>query len=167
MNILDLPQELVIYVMLQLDPSHVVTCGQVSAVFIHHENPGFLQPRPLKIPYDDVPQVSRYFKALLDTTVIRYKFALAAAGMVDGTASGVPVKDRLLALGRYEKSWRAAEFVRDTNLIDDSSNYRCLPFTGSAVPIVQGSALKIAVPASPGRGIPAQVWSTDLKGIPS
>lgn len=42
MNILDLPQELVIHVILQLDPSHVVTCGQVSAVFIHHGTPGFL-----------------------------------------------------------------------------------------------------------------------------
>lgn len=40
MNILDLPPELVIHVMLQLDPSDVVACGQVSAVLIYHQSLG-------------------------------------------------------------------------------------------------------------------------------
>ncbi|OJT09200.1 hypothetical protein TRAPUB_14354, partial [Trametes pubescens] len=115
-----------------------------------------------------VDGTSRYFKSLLNTAVIRYKFALAGAGMVDGPASGVPVKDRLLALERYSQSWKTAELTQDPEFpIDRNEHWRCLTFTGGALPIIQGSELRLVVPASPARGIRSQVWSMDLGDVSS
>lgn len=83
--------------------------------------------------------------------------------MVDGPASGVPVKDRLLALETYTQAWRNAELAQDPEFpIDRNEHYRCLTFTGGAIPVVQGSQLRLVVPASPARGIRSQVWSMDL-----
>lgn len=89
--------------------------------------------------------------------------------MVDGTAiSDVSVKDRLRALERYTQAWRTPKLIRDPELpIDSNQPYRYVVSTGDAIAVVQGSALKLVVPASPARGIRAQVWSIDFKGIPS
>lgn len=86
--------------------------------------------------------------------------------MVDGPATGVPVKERLVALERYGQAWHAATSIQDPQLpITRPQSYRCLPFSGGAIPFISGHELKLYLPASPTRRVRSKVWSYDLKDI--
>ncbi|OJT12254.1 hypothetical protein TRAPUB_11188 [Trametes pubescens] len=157
MNLLGLPQEVLVHILLQLDTPSLLVCGQVN-VFA----PYLLPSEPLLNEH----QVCHYCKTLLELSALQYKYALARSGKVDGPATGVPVKDRLAALERYEEAWHAATQIQDPQLpATRPQSYRCLPFSGSAIPFISGRELKLYLPASPTRRIRSKVWSFDLEGI--
>lgn len=76
------------------------------------------------------------------------------------------MKERLAALERYGQAWHAATPIQDPQLpTTRPQSYRCLPFSGGAIPFINGHELKLYLPASPTRRVPPKVWSYDLGDI--
>ncbi|KAI0655770.1 hypothetical protein C8Q70DRAFT_1017835 [Cubamyces menziesii] len=132
-----LPEELQIEILLLLNIGDIVSCKTVC----------------------------RQTCATIDhSIVLRYKFELRAAGMVDTSRPpSLPISERLRKLRAYEESWFSAPMTFHPLLraaVNDPGHCQdwWVP-TGGTIPYTLGGALQLFRPLSASRGIQGKNWS--------
>ena len=113
-------------------------------------------------------QVCRRFFEVIDGTVtIRYKIALARAGMVDGDPQHPSsVTERLDRLRAFQDAFPGGQMHFYFCFKRDSDDVYAWPPSGGVLPYRNGATLNLLRPPSLSRGVPERRWSFSSLELP-
>ncbi|KAI0351095.1 hypothetical protein OH77DRAFT_1430114 [Trametes cingulata] len=135
-SILELPQEVMIGILLLLQPLDVASCRQVC----------------------------RDWASICSTPILEYSTLLTRTGMMNGPAPHTSITRRLAALEGYHQAWNAARLSLCHGLpLPGDYRYDHLHFSETLVPIVHDSQLKLFSLPSAHRHVGFRAMSLDLK----
>ncbi|KAI0328835.1 hypothetical protein GY45DRAFT_946084 [Cubamyces sp. BRFM 1775] len=135
MNLLRLPHELLVCILLSLDPSDLLACGLVC----------------------------RGLNGILGTPALKHKILLAKTGMRQATTGKLSLLDGIKALEEYQIAWRSLPPTTDSSphtAQHDSLRYP--RFAGDALALLSGATLRLFRPSCSIRRVQPQTWSIDL-----
>ncbi|KAI0655790.1 hypothetical protein C8Q70DRAFT_1018072 [Cubamyces menziesii] len=133
MNLLRLPQELLVGILLNLGPSDLLACGLVC----HGLN------------------------SILGTPALRHQVLLAKAGMRQTISGELSLLDNIKALEEYQTAWRSLT-QRTTPHTDQHDGLRYLKIAGDALALLSDKTLRLIRPPCSIRRVQSQTWSIDL-----
>ncbi|KAI0328834.1 hypothetical protein GY45DRAFT_1325831 [Cubamyces sp. BRFM 1775] len=135
MNILRLPQELLICILLNVDPSDLLACGSVCSGL----------------------------NKLLNTSAVRHRMLLAKVGMRHDIPGKLPLMDSIKALQEYRAAWHALPPMVDSLPHAAQNDGHQYPKScGDAFALLNGTTLWLIRPPCFIRNIKPRTWSIDL-----
>ncbi|KAI0324984.1 hypothetical protein GY45DRAFT_1330966 [Cubamyces sp. BRFM 1775] len=140
LGLLDLATEVLLLIFLELDIPNILSCRQVC----------------------------KRLNDLYGLSEIQYKCELAFSAMVDGTATGTPVADRLRSLREYQAAWRSGPlslhptFSRELSEDSEGTCPQWLSFSGPFSASRAGSKVTLIQLPSSTRRIQEKSWTLDF-----